>query len=112
MSCSAQKFLVAGHIASWKNTPQLISGQIIRAITILAVFCPCALVLAMPTAIRQPIGIAAKRGFLVCEGDAFKLLACAIATAFDRTGSLACGTAEVVSVECTAECYETGNFTG
>ena len=34
----------------------LISGQIIRAVTILVVFCPCALVLATPTAIMAAIG--------------------------------------------------------
>lgn len=33
-----------------------ISGEIIRAVTILVVFCPCALVLATPTAIMAAIG--------------------------------------------------------
>lgn len=46
-----------------------ISGQIIRAVTILVVFCPCALVLATPTAIMAAIGNATKHGFLVREGD-------------------------------------------
>ncbi len=35
----------------------LITGQIIRAVTILVVFCPCALVLATPPAIMAAIGI-------------------------------------------------------
>ena len=39
----------------------LISGEIIRAVTILVVFCPCALVLATPTAIMAAIGNATKR---------------------------------------------------
>ena len=47
----------------------LITGQIIRAVTILVVFCPCALVLATPTAIMAAIGNATKHGFLVREGD-------------------------------------------
>lgn len=42
----------------------LISGEIIRAVTILVVFCPCALVLATPTAIMAAIGNATKHGFL------------------------------------------------
>lgn len=42
----------------------MISGQIIRAVTILVVFCPCALVLATPTAIMAAIGNATKHGFL------------------------------------------------
>ncbi len=53
----------------------LITGQIIRAVTILVVFCPCALVLATPTAIMAAIGNATKHGFLVREGDALERLA-------------------------------------
>ena len=51
-----------------------ISGEIIRAVTILVVFCPCALVLATPTAIMAAIGNATKHGFLVREGDALERL--------------------------------------
>src|SRR5699024_3440825 len=43
----------------------LVTGEIIRAVTILVVFCPCALVLATPTAIMAAIGNATKHGFLV-----------------------------------------------
>lgn len=53
----------------------LVTGQIIRAVTILVVFCPCALVLATPTAIMAAIGNATKHGFLVKEGDALERLA-------------------------------------
>ena len=53
----------------------LITGQIIRAVTILVVFCPCALVLATPTAIMAAIGNATKHGFLVREGDTLERLA-------------------------------------
>ena len=53
----------------------LLSGEIIRAVTILVVFCPCALVLATPTAIMAAIGNATKHGFLVREGDALERLA-------------------------------------
>ena len=52
----------------------LISGEIIRAVTILVVFCPCALVLATPTAIMAAIGNATRHGFLVREGDALERL--------------------------------------
>ena len=52
----------------------LITGQIIRAVTILVVFCPCALVLATPTAIMAAIGNATRHGFLVREGDALERL--------------------------------------
>ena len=76
----------------------LITGQIIRAVTILVVFCPCALVLATPTAIMAAIGNATKHGFLVREGDALERLAKARVIAFDKTGTLTYGTPEVVAV--------------
>ena len=76
----------------------LITGQIIRAVTILVVFCPCALVLATPTAIMAAIGNATRHGFLVREGDALERLAGVKVVAFDKTGTLTYGTPEVVSV--------------
>lgn len=74
----------------------LLTGQIIRAVTILIVFCPCALVLATPTAIMAAIGNATKHGFLVREGDALERLAGVKVIAFDKTGTLTYGTPEVV----------------
>ena len=69
-----------------------------EAVTILVVFCPCALVLATPTAIMAAIGNATKHGFLVREGDALERLAKAQIIAFDKTGTLTCGTPEVMTV--------------
>ena len=76
----------------------LITGQIIRAVTILVVFCPCALVLATPTAIMAAIGNATRHGFLVREGDALERLARTKVVAFDKTGTLTYGTPEVAAV--------------
>ncbi len=73
------------------------TGQIIRAVTILVVFCPCALVLATPTAVMAAIGNAAKHGFLVREGDALERLARVKVIAFDKTGTLTCGTPQVAA---------------
>lgn len=84
----------------------LISGQIIRAVTILVVFCPCALVLATPTAIMAAIGNATKHGFLVREGDALERLAAAKIIAFDKTGTLTCGTPEVVAAVGASESFD------
>ena len=75
------------------------TGEIIRAVTILVVFCPCALVLATPTAIMAAIGNATRHGFLVREGDALERLAAVRVVTFDKTGTLTCGTPEVVAVE-------------
>lgn len=73
-----------------------ISGEIIRAVTILVVFCPCALVLATPTAIMAAIGNATKHGFLVREGDALERLAKVTKICFDKTGTLTYGTPKVI----------------
>ena len=81
----------------------LITGQIIRAVTILVVFCPCALVLATPTAIMAAIGNATKHGFLVRQGDALERLARVQILAFDKTGTLTRGTPQVVKAASVAE---------
>lgn len=75
-----------------------VTGQIIRAVTILVVFCPCALVLATPTAIMAAIGNATKHGFLVREGDALERLARVSKITFDKTGTLTYGTPTVTAV--------------
>jgi heavy metal translocating P-type ATPase len=76
----------------------LVSGEVIRAVTILVVFCPCALVLATPTAIMAAIGNATKHGFLVSEGDALERLATVSKITFDKTGTLTYGTPKVTEV--------------
>ncbi len=63
-------FALSAAVLTW-----IFTGKIIRAVTVLVVFCPCALVLATPTAIMAAIGNATKHGFLVREGDALERLA-------------------------------------
>ncbi len=77
----------------------IVSGEILRAVTILVVFCPCALVLATPTAIMAAIGNATKHGFLVREGDALERLSKVKKITFDKTGTLTRGTPRVVHVQ-------------
>lgn len=77
----------------------IISGEIIRAVTILVVFCPCALVLATPTAIMAAIGNATKHGFLVREGGALERLANVSRIVFDKTGTLTYGVPRVMTVK-------------
>ena len=77
----------------------LITRDPIRAVTILVVFCPCALVLATPTAIMAAIGNATKHSFLVREGDALERLASVSQVTFDKTGTLTLGTPQVKLVE-------------
>lgn len=77
----------------------LITRDPIRAVTILVVFCPCALVLATPTAIMAAIGNATRHSFLVREGDALERLASVSQVTFDKTGTLTLGTPQVKLVE-------------
>lgn len=79
----------------------IFTGQIIRAVTILVVFCPCALVLATPTAIMAAIGNATKHGFLVRMGDALERLSAVKKIAFDKTGTLTYGKPRVIAVKST-----------
>ncbi len=88
----------------------LISGEIIRAVTILVVFCPCALVLATPTAIMAAIGNATRHGFLVREGDALERLSKVTRVAFDKTGTLTFGKPRVVQVESLDQSLSTGQL--
>ena len=79
------------------------SGEVIRAVTILVVFCPCALVLATPTAIMAGIGNATKYGILVRQGDALERLANVKNIAFDKTGTLTYGKPSISLVN---SCFE------
>ena len=84
----------------------LFTGEIIRAVTILVVFCPCSLVLATPTAIMAAIGNATKHGFLVREGDALERLSKVSKITFDKTGTLTCGTPEVTAIKTVSDYTE------
>ncbi len=74
------------------------TGEIIRSVTILVVFCPCALVLATPTAIMAGIGNVTKFGILVREGDALERLSQVQRIAFDKTGTLTYGKPAVTQI--------------
>ena len=74
----------------------LVTHQILRSVTILVVFCPCALVLATPTAIMAGIGNASKYGMLIKGGDVVERLSKIKNIAFDKTGTLTYGKLSVV----------------
>ena len=76
----------------------LFTFDITRAVTILVVFCPCALVLATPTAIMATIGNLAKYGILVKDGESIEELAHVSEFIFDKTGTLTYGSPKVVDV--------------
>lgn len=74
------------------------TGEIIRAVTILVVFCPCALILATPTAIMASIGNLTKVGILVKEGISIEKLAKIDHMVFDKTGTLTYGKPVVTKI--------------
>ena len=74
----------------------LVTHQILRSVTILVVFCPCALILATPTAIMAGIGNASKYGILIKGGDVVERLSKIKNIAFDKTGTLTYGKLSVV----------------
>ena len=76
----------------------LYTFEITRSVTILVVFCPCALVLATPTAIMATIGNLAKYGILVKDGESIEELAHVSEFVFDKTGTLTYGSPKVVNV--------------
>ncbi len=75
------------------------TGQIIRAVTVLVVICPCAFILATPTAIMAGIGNAARFGILIRSGDAVERISKVKHIAFDKTGTLTYGKPEVIVAE-------------
>lgn len=72
--------------------------DIVRAVTVLVVFCPCALVLATPTAIMAAIGQATKHGVIVKSGEALEKMGHIDTIAFDKTGTLTYGRLEVSDI--------------
>ena len=74
------------------------SGNIVTAVTVLVVFCPCALVLATPTAIMAAIGQATKHGIIIKSGESLEKMGKADTIAFDKTGTLTFGCLEISDV--------------
>ena len=76
----------------------LIKQDLIPAVTVLVVFCPCALVLATPTAIMAAIGQATKYGVIIKSGEALENMGKTDTIAFDKTGTLTYGRLEVSDI--------------
>jgi len=69
-----------------------------RGVTVLVVFCPCALALATPTSIMAAIGQATKHGVIIKSGEALEKMGKVDTIAFDKTGTLTYGKLEVSDI--------------
>jgi Cd2+/Zn2+-exporting ATPase len=76
----------------------IVTGEIIRAITILIVACPCALVLGTPTAVVAAIGNAARQGILIKGGVYLEQMGRLKTLLMDKTGTLTHGRPKVVEI--------------
>ena len=88
----------------------LFTNEILRSVTILVVFCPCALVLATPTAIMAGIGNATKYGMLIKGGDIIERLSKVKNIAFDKTGTLTYGKLSIVDYKSFCSEYSDEEF--
>ena len=97
---------IADRVASWLVPVALLiavlayvfTGNIVTAVTVLVVFCPCALVLATPTAIMAAIGQATKHGVIIKSGEALEKMGKVDTIAFDKTGTLTYGRLDVSDI--------------
>jgi len=75
------------------------SHELIRVMAVLVIACPCALVLATPTAVVASVGNIAKRGGLIKGGITLETAGKITALCLDKTGTITEGKPQVVDVK-------------
>jgi len=98
---------IADRFAAWFTPSMLtlaacvwgVTGEVLRAVTVLVVACPCALVIATPTAVVAGIGNAARRGILIKGGAVLEIIGKLTTFVFDKTGTLTYGAPTVKTIQ-------------
>ena len=110
---------IADRLATWivlliiviAGSVYLFTEDVLRTVAVLVVFCPCAFVLATPTAIVATIGNASKHGFLVKDGGSLERLSRVDSIILDKTGTLTYGSLSVNSVRPFEGCSDRDVYT-
>ncbi|MWV61098.1 HAD-IC family P-type ATPase [Helicobacter saguini] len=84
------------------TTSQIWHEWIYRALVILMVSCPCALVLSVPLGYFGALGIASKKGILIKGSNFLESLANVKNVVFDKTGTLTNGRFSIAKIVCSA----------
>jgi len=74
-------------------------AALMRAIAVLAVASPCALVMATPLTLGAALGAASHRGILICDAEVLQLLRRVNHVVLDKTGAMTRGDFQIVACE-------------